>query len=310
MSKQIAVRRVLNYAVPALALIAVGIGTLIASDIELTPDIGEAASGSTATVQPAPAASERDAARTGARVALIIANAKYPDADAPLAHPSRDAEALAGELRRGGFVVDVRQDLGKEEMRRTIDGFIARIQPGTVALLSYSGFGIQVSRQSYMIPVNAQIWKEADVRRDGISVESVIGQMNAKGASAKLVILDASRRNPFERRFRGYSAGLAAIDAPQRTLVMSAAAPGAVAYDGNGANSLMIEKLLGEMTVPSMSAEDAFNRTRMSVSRATRGEQVPSVSSSLVETFQFRDGTTRHAEVPQPRATRGLGWRN
>ena len=83
---------------------------------------------------------------------------------------------------------------------------------------------MQSGRQSYMIPVDAQIWAEADVRRDGFSLETVLGEINSRGAGVKIAMLDASRRNPFERRFRSFSAGLAPVIAPNGTLVMYSAA--------------------------------------------------------------------------------------
>ena len=94
-------------------------------------------------------------------------------------------------------------------MRRAFDELYGKIKPGSVALIFFSGFGVQSSRQSYMIPVDAQIWTEADVRRDGFSLETVLGEINSRGAGVKIALIDASRRNPFERRFRSFSAGLA-----------------------------------------------------------------------------------------------------
>src|SRR5581483_9138348 len=114
----------------------------------------------------------------------------------------------------------------KEEMRSAIDAFLGKIRNGMAALFYFNGFGIQVARQTYLIPVNAQVWSEADVRRDGVSVDALLAEMHRRGAKVKIIILDASRRNPFERRFRTSAAGLAALDAPEGTLAMYAAAPG------------------------------------------------------------------------------------
>ena len=83
-------------------------------------------------------------------------------------------------------------------------------------MLFFGGYGIQVGRESYMIPVDATIWKESDVRRDGVSVEAVLDAVKEFGACAKLVVLDASRRNPYERRFRTFSHGLAPISAARQ----------------------------------------------------------------------------------------------
>ena len=145
----------------------------------------------------------------GDRFALVIGNAKYPDADSPLKEPINDARDIADELKRDGFSVDIGENLTGEAMRRAFDRLYAKIKPGSVALIFFSGYGIQSNRQSYMIPVDAQIWSEADVRRDGFSLEAVLGDINSRGAGVKIALIDASRRNPFERRFRSFSAGLA-----------------------------------------------------------------------------------------------------
>jgi hypothetical protein len=61
------------------------------------------------------------------------------------------------------------------------------------------------SLATYMIPTDAVIWKESDVRHEGMSVETVLHAIKERGARATLAVLDASRRNPYERRFRTYS---------------------------------------------------------------------------------------------------------
>src|SRR5215469_17355664 len=138
---------------------------------------------------------------SGDRHALVIGNAKYPDADAPLREPINDARDVADELKRDGFKVDTGENLTGDAMRRAFDGLYAKIKPGDVVLVFFSGFGIQTNRQSYMIPVDAQIWQESDVRRDGLSLETVLGEINNRGAGVKIALVDASRRNPYERRF-------------------------------------------------------------------------------------------------------------
>ena len=231
-------------------------------------------------------------AQTGTKVALVIGNATYPDDAKPLAEPIKDARAIADQLKRDGFDVTTGEDFTKQKMRAAVDSFKVKIKPGTAAVLFFSGYGIQTAKQSYLIPVDAQIWTEGEVKRDGISVESILSAMDAAGASVKVVIVDAARRNPFERRFRGFSGGLASLNAPAGTLAIYSAAPDKVASDSDG-SSLFVTELLKQMKTPSLSAEDTFSRTRVEVSRATRNEQVPSVSSSLTETFHFSGAPSR-----------------
>src|SRR4051812_40027372 len=226
----------------------------------------------------------------GDRFALVIGNAKYPDAEAPLKEPINDARDMAEELKRDGFNVEVGENLTGEAMRRAFERFYGKIKPGSVALIFFSGFGVQSSRQSYMIPVDAQIWTEADVRRDGFSLETVLGEINSRGAGVKIALVDASRRNPFERRFRSFSAGLAPVIAPNGTLVMYSAALSSVVGDNGSDHSLFVRELLKEIRVPDLMAEETLNRTRVGVTRASRSEQVPWISSSLAEDFSFNPG--------------------
>jgi hypothetical protein len=249
------------------------------------------------------------AADRGDRFALVIGNSKYPDADAPLKEPINDARDVADELKRDGFNVEIGENLTGDAMRRAFDRLYGRIKPGSVALIFFSGFGVQSNRQSFMIPVDAQIWTEADIRRDGVSLETVLGEINSRGAGVKIALIDASRRNPFERRFRSFSAGLAPVIAPNGTLVMYSAALSSVVSDSGSDHSLFVQELLKEIRVPDLMAEETLNRTRVGVTRASRQEQVPWISSSLAEDFSFIPGAGAHASpgpavaaLPQPAA--------
>ncbi len=239
------------------------------------------------------------AAAAADRFALVIGNAKYPDADAPLKEPINDARSIADELKRDGFTVEIGENLTGDGMRKAFERLYGHIKPGSVALIFFSGYGVQSNRQSFMIPVDAQIWTEADVRRDGFSLETVLGEINNRGAGVKIALIDASRRNPFERRFRSFSAGLAPVIAPNGTLVMYSAALSSVISDNGGDHSLFVQELLKEIRVPDLMAEETLNRTRVGVTRASRSEQVPWISSSLAEDFSFIPGARPMAALPQ-----------
>src|ERR1700748_133015 len=245
----------------------------------------------------------------GDRFALVIGNAKYPDADTPLKEPINDARQVADELKRDGFTVEIGENLTGDNMRRAFDRLYNKLRPGSVALIFFSGFGISSNRQSYMIPVDAQIWTESDVRRDGLSLETVLGEINSRGAGVKIALIDASRRNPFERRFRSFSAGLAPVIAPNGTLVMYSAALSSVISENGSDPSLFVRELLKETRVPALPAEETLNRTRVGVTRASRQEQVPWISSSLAEDFAFVPGSapppsdlSMNTPMPPPQA--------
>jgi hypothetical protein len=220
------------------------------------------------------------------QLALIIGNGHYPDAAEPLDQPINDATSLADAMRRRGFDVDMVEDATKVDMARAVERLKSRVKPGSVVMLFFGGYGVQSGRESYMIPVDATIWKESDVRHEGMSVETVLDIMKERGARAKLVVLDASRRNPYERRFRSYSHGLAPINAPNNSLILSSYTPGKVGDDKKSEHSVLVTELLHEFDAQ-VGAEGVFTKTRITVSRVSNGEQIPSLSSSLLEDVSF-----------------------
>src|SRR5579859_3549968 len=231
------------------------------------------------------------AAKRSSRIALVIGNSHYPDASLPLAQPVNDARALTAALRHEGFDVDAIEDATHDDMTRAVARLKSKVRSDSVVMLFFGGYGIQVGRESYMIPVDAVIWKETDVRREGIAVESVLDAAKEFGASAKVVVLDASRRNPYERRFRTFSHGLAPIALPDNALLLTSTSPGTVADDSTGENSALVTELLTHIDTPrdnqAKAAEAIFNQTRAAVSRSSNGEQVPQVSSTLLEEISF-----------------------
>src|SRR3954468_10030454 len=102
----------------------------------------------------ATAVAQNAAATKASRIALVIGNGHYPDASAPLAQPINDARALTASLRARGFDVDVVEDASKDDMARAVGRLKARVKPDSVVMLFFGGYGVQVGRESYMIPVD------------------------------------------------------------------------------------------------------------------------------------------------------------
>jgi hypothetical protein len=239
----------------------------------------------------APSAQERPA-----RVALFIGNANYPDGGRPLTTPVNDARALAETFRRLDFDTTVKENLGKQDLRGAIEAFVSSVRPGSLALIYFAGYGLQAGNQTYLMPVDANIWHEADIQREAISLETVVAQLHERGARNKIVVIDAAYRNPFERRFRNVPAGLATLGGPVGMLAIYSSAPGARTAEPTGTSSAFADELLKALRTPDRLAETVFNETRTGVSRATKGEQVPWVASSLVEELRF----ARVAPPPEP----------
>ena len=279
----------------SLAIAAALIGT-----VSLAIGAHAALNKRTADAAKAVAAEQADsAAKVPSRIALVIGNGHYPDANTPLAQPINDARALTAALRHEDFDVDAIEDATHDDMTRAVARLKSKVRADSVVMLFFGGYGIQVGRESFMIPVDATIWKEADVRRSGVSVESVLDAAKDFGASAKIVVLDASRRNPYERRFRTFSHGLAPITLPDNALLLTSASPGAVADDSTGANSVLVTELLSHIETKNpdqaRAAEAMFNQTRIAISRASDGAQVPSVSSTLLEEVSLNAGQDANA---------------
>src|SRR5947207_3307175 len=196
-------------------LVSAGIGADAALD-KLTPDLLGAVRSARA---PTGSIGERQS-----RLALVVGNSRYPDASAPLAQPINDARALSTALRNDGFDVDLLEDATRDDLVRAVARIKPKVQSDTVVMLYFGGYGVQSAGETFMIPVDATIWKENDVRHDGVSIEWVLDEVKERGARAKLVVVDASRRNPYERRFRSFSRGLAPVNATDNTLILSSAA--------------------------------------------------------------------------------------
>jgi uncharacterized caspase-like protein len=227
--------------------------------------------------------SHEPARQSAERLALVIGNSAYPDADAPLSQTASDAEALANVLRKDGFVVNVVENATHAEMTRAIDRLKLGVGPGSIVLLYFGGYGVQSDGQNYMVPVDAKIWGERDVRRDGVSVDRLLSELKDSGARVRLAVIDASRRNPYERRFRSYSHGLASVQATANTLVLTSAAPDQVVDDRDGPHSPMMTALLKEMNSSTRSIQGIFEDTRAAVAATTQNRQLPAVSSTLIE---------------------------
>jgi len=231
------------------------------------------------------------------RVALVIGNAKYRDA--PLSNPLNDARDMADALRRTGFEVIELIDGTQKEMNRAIARFGERLNNDSVALFYYAGHGMQVRGKNYLIPVDAQITNENSIRVESVDVDGVLDQLG--GSELNVVILDACRNNPFERRFRSLGGGLAQMDAPKGSLIAYATAPGRTAVDGDGRNGLFTQELLKQMQMPGLTIEQVFKNVRREVARATRDNQIPWESSSLTGDFYFIPaGRPALASVPPP----------
>lgn len=219
------------------------------------------------------------------RVALVIGNGAYKDA--PLRNPTNDARDMAGELRKLGFEVILRENASLRQMEDALDQFWASIRKGGTGLFFFAGHGLQVKGINYLVPVDARILVEQDVKSTCLDAGRVLGRMENAGNGLNIILLDACRNNPFSRSWRSAEAGLAKMDAPTGTLIGYATAPDSVAADGSGKNGVYTQHLLEQMRLPGQGIETMLKRVRVGVLQDTGRRQTPWESSSLTGDFYF-----------------------
>jgi hypothetical protein len=251
-----------------------------------------------------------DGARAENRLALVIGQSAYRTVSA-LPNPANDARAMSKLLGDAGFEVTTTADLSQKEMNEKVGDFAARIAargPDTVALVFYAGHGLQIDGENYLIPVDVDPRREADIPLQAVRLNDVLNTLNSVPSRMRILLLDACRNNPFPAISPTAGHGLALVDtrsgAPG-TFMSFSTSPGAEAEDGNGADSPYTMALLAVAREPGLPIEEAFKRVRVSVNQATEGRQTPWDSSSLTENFTFMAGAASDgAASPRPAVVR------
>ena len=229
------------------------------------------------------------ASQGGARVALVIGNANYPDAEAPLKTPVADAHLMSDALKQFEFSVVGGANLSAEQTRKELDKLYGLLTPGSTAVIFFSGYAIQSNYKNYLVPVDAQIWSEGDARRDGFDLESVLDKIHRAGATLQIALIDASRRTPYDRRFRSLSAGLAPVSVPTGAMVMYSSGLNIVQNDpdGGAGNSLFVTELLKTVGSPTINPKMALSEARLAIVNATHEEQVPWLEDQTLHGFNL-----------------------
>lgn len=272
----------------------------MAGETALTESLFVRIAGAIALVASCLFAADVCSAASPRRIALVIGNANYPDHHTPLEDARIDAEDVADGLKRLGFEVERGVNLSGAKMGEALARFYAKIKPEDIVLLFYDGFAIQSGRQTYLVPVDAQIWVEKDVVRDGVGLEAILGEMGNRKAQVVIALLEASRSNPYERRFRHYSAGLAPAVTPPNTVVMYSSALGSVISNTAPKRSIFVNELLKEIVVPNAKAEDALKNVQAGVIAITGRQQIPWLSSTLTVPFSFSSQAAGSAGPDKP----------
>lgn len=226
------------------------------------------------------------------RVALVIGNATYT-VGSSLRNSVNDATDMAAMFDELGFDrVILATDASLAGMENALEEFYQELRQGGAGIFYYAGHGLQSEGENYLVPVDANISVEQDIRSETLALNKVLGRMDAAANGMNVVILDACRDNPFARSWRSGQRGLAVVDAPQGLVIAYATAPGDVAADGAGRNGTYTEALLQRIGTPGEHVLTLFNQVSNDVAIATNNRQVPYMTSARVGEFSFNPTDT------------------
>jgi hypothetical protein len=226
------------------------------------------------------------------RLALVIGQSAYRSVPA-LPNPANDARAVTQMLTDSGFEVSTASDLSQGQMREQVSAFAGKVAAkgaDTVALVFYAGHGLQIDGENYLVPIDVDPKREADIPLQAVRLNDILNTLTSVPSKMRILMLDACRNNPFPDLNKTSGGGLAIVDAKigaPGTFLSFSTSPGAVAEDGSGANSPYTTALLAAGKEQGIPIEETFKRVRLAVNKSTDGRQTPWDSSSLTDDFRF-----------------------
>lgn len=219
------------------------------------------------------------------RTALVIGNSAYKLS--PLKSAINDAGDMANLLSMLNFKVKLVTDTNKKKMEDAIRTFGGELKQSDIGLVYYSGHGLQVNGENYLIPVGNDIQAEDQVKFKSVNVEFILNKMKSAKSKMNIVILDACRANPFPGIFRPTLKGLAAMNVPPGTLIVYSTAPGQIAPDASGRNSTFTKYLLKYIRTPGLEISTLLQKVASDLGKKTKEEQIPWKKSSIKKDFYF-----------------------
>jgi formylglycine-generating enzyme required for sulfatase activity len=220
----------------------------------------------------------------GKCAALVVGNSAYKE-EWRLQNPVNDARDMRQALESLGFEVRSAENADLAEIESAIRSFTSSLRPGDVAFFFYSGHGMQIDGENYLVPTDFDAANAVEAKHKCYSANLLLDLMIESGAKLNVVVLDACRSNPF-RQAKSLERGLAAMNAGGGALIAYATAPGDVAGDNPvERNGLYTKHLLEAMRVPGLEIEGVFKLAREAVYRASNQKQLPWTASSVVGEF-------------------------
>ena len=233
------------------------------------------------------------------RIALVIGEAAYSEASLPTT--ANDAGLIAQQLQAAGFDVSGARDLDGDMLRRAFRDFIDKARqagPDSVAMVYFSGYGLQFEGENYVVPVDAKIPTAADTPIEAVRVSDLTRALAQLPVKARIVVLDAARENPFAGQGPPLASGLALVEPDPGFLIAFNAQPGTVAPPESGAAYGAYARALAEMIRQGGAPlKDVFDQVRLRVSDAVKGAVVPWDADRTDANFMF---FKRSPNAPEP----------
>ena len=228
------------------------------------------------------------------RVALVIGNADYSTGS--LRNPEHDVDDIARALTAMGFDVISRKNLTREKMGDALDLFAVKLRRADVAFFFYSGHGMELEKQNYLIPVDADFdtVRLSAVRNGNLKLDEVLETMTDSGSKVNIAVVDACRDNPYPARMKGARRKLARIPPAEGTIIAYGTSAKSQAGDGNGRNGIYTSELLKVISQPGLNMLEIFRRTGVAVKEATGGKQRPQISYEPMRPFYLS------GQAPEP----------
>ena len=239
----------------------------------------------------------------GKKVALVIGNSSY--AKVPrLPNPANDAADMGAALGKLGFDVIRLIDATQSQMDDAVESFRIKLVGAEAGLFYYAGHGVQSQGVNYLVPVDAGIAAEYQLRAKTLDASMILEAMNAAGCPLNMVILDACRDNPFAS-MRSMGRGLTVMGAaPTGAIIVYATDPGKTAQDGSGRNGVFTSALLKHIGEPGVDVKAMFDRVGAEVAKTTGNAQNPWISSKFYGTYFLAGAGATVATAPSgPPAT-------
>jgi Uncharacterized protein containing caspase domain len=128
-------------------------------------------------------------------------------------------------------------------LRQAVSDFAAQVAAkgkDSVALVFYAGHGMQIDGENFLVPVDIDPKREADIPLQAVRLNDILNTLTSVPSRMRIVLLDACRNNPFPNIGKTAGHGLAIVDAKfgaPGTFLSFSTSPGAEAEDGSGTNS-------------------------------------------------------------------------